>query len=196
MDQGDERRSLRPCLISAEKISKSVKAKPLQPCGLAAITRQTASKAAGLNDRFAESVLKSSPGSFSTESAQLRRDGAHPGRSRNVGRFSEADIWSAHAFDQHVPRDQTALAVERHGQACWWGDQQRRNRMGSSCLRIGCSTRTQGGLCAPPRSVNLHHSRGRYPFRASDGFAKKFTYAPARAIYCSRLVWHWAGPCG
>jgi hypothetical protein len=30
---------------------------------------------------------------------------AHPGRSRNVSRFSEADIGSAHAFDRHVTED-------------------------------------------------------------------------------------------
>ena len=49
MDQGDERPSLRPYLISAEKISKAVKAKPLQPCGLAAL--------AGVSDTAA-AILK------------------------------------------------------------------------------------------------------------------------------------------
>jgi len=65
VDQGDERRSLRPYLISAEKISEAVKAKPLQLCGLAAIIRQTASKgvvristAAGSDARYFAVLLR------------------------------------------------------------------------------------------------------------------------------------------
>jgi hypothetical protein len=49
---------------------------------------------------------------FRLVSSESRRSGfgqlllfrAHPGRSGNAGRFSEADIRSVHAFDRHVPK--------------------------------------------------------------------------------------------
>jgi len=39
-----------------------------------------------------------------------RQLGAHPGRSGNVGPFSEADIRLARAFDRHVPERSRLLA--------------------------------------------------------------------------------------
>jgi hypothetical protein len=57
-----------------------------------------------VNFRFrALPAEKQTDGSRPQLRIRLRPDRAHPGRTGNVGRFSEADISSAHAFDRHVP---------------------------------------------------------------------------------------------